>query len=1012
MKRLIFSGGLSLALAVTAVAGPLTGYTNSGTFTSSSRSLVIDATNFVNLGTFDISVSGFTLGQFDFSDVLTYTNRNVMFCDNGFLFNDSPTTSGSIVPSVNFVNQNPGQIYGGAALPQSGNLQLLGSGLSPRIIISATNITSSGILQVGQAGEIQATGDSMNLSHGASIVEGLDQVASGAITGGAVLGPGEFIQYWGTGLDSNNFFVFNLALAGPTTAPSTITNNTLTAISNFNFNVQNATAVAITNIVSPSNIITQVILVGDSLGIVTPYPFFVPITTEISTNGYQEAVVEWSVQLTNVAGGVVSNTLFLTDDLGGLPQLSEVINNTTAGGINLLVPTNYTLLPSFRGVIPTNYMGNVPYSMNLFSNGFGTNGNGIGQITNQYATFEVNLSPVTFQPDSTPGSTFSNVAGRIEITANQTLDLTSSIINAGNYLNLSSPNDYRGSQGAQVVFPFADINLGSTNGQMSISNLVAPYLTRWNGPIQVWSAAWTNLTPATNIVMTSTSTNTNAFMVTNGFHVLMVSSALSPTSPVNVENFSLRSTNVVISDIVAVNQSLLINAQSLTITSNDPAALTPTGELGFFPLQPDDVFSANLPGMMNFTNFGIFETENAAFFQIRQDPDNPTAGDGPWQSVVNAGTIFSGGGDIFWVSNFQNTGFIESSAGPVFVQASTALVTNSAMAAFDGDMSLTSGSLTISNVTLQASGFLDLGASTLLTDLTAPGNNKAGFPINTFSAGDGFSLLTAPATGGLLGTQITSQCRTNAQCENFWAGLPVTLSGALPPTNALPIMANNVPLGQLVLDGGNNKSIYHFEGANFDTITPYAMYVDQISLLDGATNLSPGTSNGFTAFKIDTNVTIFFLDAVAGPTNQDISATLNGAAGGHLVWVSNYVGHFSAFNVTYTNNLAFPNISNPQGQTFAVNRGYVAAYGLPPVPLTPQTIALVIGTTNVNSTPEAAISWYAPAYSTNTLYSRTFSNTSWLVRTNFVQGASSGRVNFLDSMATNHLYKVGVSPSQ
>jgi hypothetical protein len=334
------------------------------------------------------------------------------------------------------------------------------------------------------------------------------------------------------------------------------------------------------------------------------------------------------------------------------------------------------------------------------------------------------------------------------------------------------------------------------------------------------------------------------------------------------------------------------------------------------------------------------------------------------------------------------------------------------MAAFDGDMSLTSGSLTISNATLQSSGFLDLGASTLLSDLTSPGNSKAGFPINTFSAGDGFSLLTAPASGGLLGTQITSQCRTNAQCENFWAGLPVTLSGALPPTNALPIMANNVPLGQLILDGGNNKSIYHFEGANFDTVTPYAMYVDQISLLDGATNLSPGTTNGFTAFKIDTNVTIFFLDAVAGPTNQDISATLNGAAGGHLVWVSNYVGHFSVLNVTYTNNLAFPNIYNPQGQTFAVNRGYVAAYGLPPIPLTPQTIALVIGTTNVSSTPEAAISWYAPAYSTNTLYSRTFSNSSWLVRTNFVQGASSGRVNFLDSMATNHLYKVGVSPSQ
>ena len=69
----------------------------------------------------------------------------------------------------------------------------------------------------------------------------------------------------------------------------------------------------------------------------------------------------------------------------------------------------------------------------------------------------------------------------MEITANQSLDLTGAIINAGNYLNLSSTNHYAGSQGAQVTFPFADISLGSTNGQMSISNLVAPYLTRWNG---------------------------------------------------------------------------------------------------------------------------------------------------------------------------------------------------------------------------------------------------------------------------------------------------------------------------------------------------------------------------------------------------------------------------------------------------------------------------------------------------------------------------------------------------
>ena len=217
--------------------------------------------------------------------------------------------------------------------------------------------------------------------------------------------------------------------------------------------------------------------------------------------------------------------------------------------------------------------------------------------------------------------------------------------------------------------------------------------------------------------MTTSVTNavvTNSFPITNVFTVLMVSSALSPTSSVNIENLSLRSTNVVVSDVLTVNESLLINAQSLTITSNAPGSLTPNGEIDFLPLQPDDLFSANLPGILNFTNFGVLNTENAAFFQVRQDPNNPSAGDGPWQSVVNAGTIVSGGGDIFWANNFQNTGFVLAGTGPIFVTSTTALITNGQMNASAGDMSLSSGSITVSNETLTASGFLNPAATGLL----------------------------------------------------------------------------------------------------------------------------------------------------------------------------------------------------------------------------------------------------------------------------------------------------------
>ena len=184
-------------------------------------------------------------------------------------------------------------------------------------------------------------------------------------------------------------------------------------------------------------------------------------------------------------------------------------------------------------------------------------------------------------------------------------------------------------------------------------------------------------------------------------------------------------------------------------------------------------------------------------------------------------------------------------------------------------------------------------------------------------------------------------------CQNYWAGVPVAF-----PTNVgtpLPTLANNAPIGQLILQGGDNNSDFHFQGVNGDTVNPYAMYVDQI-VMDGATNTN--SAGKFTAFNIDPNVTIYFLKATIGTNSISPALAGQAAGGGQLVWLNNNVGHFSATKVTYAD-----------GQTFAVNSAYVQAYGLPsepPVPLTPQTIQLQIGTTNVNSTPKAAISQVRP----------------------------------------------------
>ena len=47
-------------------------------------------------------------------------------------------------------------------------------------------------------------------------------------------------------------------------------------------------------------------------------------------------------------------------------------------------------------------------------------------------------------------------------------------ISGENYLQLRSPVQFNGSVGAQIFSPYSDINLGVTNGFMTVTNLVEP----------------------------------------------------------------------------------------------------------------------------------------------------------------------------------------------------------------------------------------------------------------------------------------------------------------------------------------------------------------------------------------------------------------------------------------------------------------------------------------------------------------------------------------------------------
>jgi hypothetical protein len=1028
MKRLFLTGFLSLAAAGGAF-GQLTGYTNNGSITSAPQ---IDATNFVNNGSMNFSL-GVSIGSstsigvvnpssppFDFSDVVTFTNRGIMSDDVGWRFDTEPSVSGFAHRAAGFANQNPGQILGGSLSLSAGQgIIIIGVGAgsgSPQIMVSATNISNNGLLDVGPAGLINLAGNVVDLRHGTEFVEGFDQLAgstatTGGLAVGALLDVGVFDNYWGIGAQSNKLTVADFTLPFPITPIHNTTNTTGQAVQQ-EFEIINAAGFAITNQIDGSNNLVQAVLVGDSLGLVTPTVGFEPSGDFGFTSDFEVPIIQWLAVVTNNLGQIITNTLYLEDTLGAVSNLTIVTNTVSLSGVNLLVPTNYAITRTFPGIGTFGALsnGNVPYSTALFANAFaGRN----AASTNQYAALGVQLAPVTAQPDpNLPGQTTSNVTGRLQITADQYLDLTGATISSGNYLGLTATNHYAGSAQANIDFPFADINLGTTNGQLAITNLVQPSIPRFTGPIDCYSARWTNFIQITNVVNGTNGLVTNTFTQTNRFHVLMVSSSLSPTSPVFIGSLALRSTNVTISDLVNVTNSFSLNAQSFTVSSNGPGALSPVGELNLTAV--NDFWSSDAPGLQFMTNSGIISLPNASYFQKRANPNFPTISDAPYQTFLNHGSIASVGGNIIWANYVENTGspaglaLISSSVGPITLQATTAVLTNGEFSAIAGDMALTAGNLTISNHALLASGLLSLSATNLLTDgvpaLNRYGVNVTNLPTNSvatnlWTAGDGFNLFVKPAAGSLLGTTVSNSCPAGLQTENTWAGADL---GPVPGG-----FANNTAVGRLVLNGASSNSVFHFKAAG----AVNALYVDVLDLENGAANRSnQGGTNIWTALNIDTNMTIYFADAVNG--NLDISEKLNGANNGRLQWVSSYAGLYSSTNVTY-----------PDGRTFAFNRPLrtsltidsdgdglvngIDSTPFPEPPPTPSSIGLTIARTGQN----ALISWNAQPFNTNTVLYRTPANTNWGVLTTFVS-STYGRVTVTDTMQTNRLYQVLINPAQ
>ncbi|MBU6411222.1 MAG: hypothetical protein KGR98_12620, partial [Verrucomicrobia bacterium] len=582
-------------------------------------------------------------------------------------------------------------------------------------------------------------------------------------------------------------------------------------------------------------------------------------------------------------------------------------------------------------------------------------------VTNAYTFVNAQIYPTTVATNALSDEESNYLAampGNIQVSGTSNLDLSYAQISGANYLSMQSPNQFDGNQGASIAAPFLNINLGVTNGNLTVSNLAAPLVPDWQGTLQAWNARWLQL--ATNIVITTSNapppaTNityvTNSFTITNDFRVVIVENQATPTSPSEVWDLFLHGTNsIVISDSFNIMHGIYLDGQSLTVTTNAPGSPTPSGELNMQGYSVD--WSSGTPNLLYLTNDG------SIFFT----PFGPNSfgyfgsSSAPYVALVNAGTISDEGSSV-WADDFENGGLFYNGVGNFSLQSETADLSRGSLVA-GGDVTISAGSITASNTFLEADASLTIYPTNSLTD---QGGTNGTWIIGLNSIGNGFNLPILPPSGDLLDTTITLYAPDNKDVTSVWAGQDRGVSNSG--------YSNDEAIGHLILDalGTPPGTLFTFNGASANN----ALYAGRLDLLDNAGDLA----NGYvTALDIASNMVIYYAQAFIN--GVDVSSKLDGYNGGHLRWVSSYTP-LALFRSLTVNPVAKVNVT-PIG-----------------APLN-----------------GVALSWNTVPYATNSVYCST-NLVSWQLFTNFVSTTPNAPANLMlarPAGVANWFYRVVVTP--
>ncbi len=842
---------------------PMTGmatdstYNNTGSIDNNNIPNV-DATNFLNSGTWAIGV----VLPYKTSHTLNYTNTGTMLSSVGWEFDYGPLPLiGGRGWSANFNNNSASatiRAIDGTVRNPPGSQNL---STASYLWVSATNIVNKGLLEADPNGQIVLTGGMVNLSRSQLLING-SLLASGFISGtNFALDQGLFATNWvQTNAPADLPPGIHIPLLNTVTlwdgsiviAPSYgVQNNCST---NYAFGpslfFQPTVSDSLDNTTIPTNEVRQAVFVKTASGGITAQIRFTP--SSMVSNGFQTAAVKLSATLTNpFTLALFTNTVYLVDTLGsetnrGLFVDTNVSSFSLCSG-KVYQPANYivsrtepivsqTGLPAFSagtvgaGKPDASFYKGPPSPPYAFTT-----------VSNTYSAYGVFVDNLATEPAA---AIVTNLPGVIQISADN-LDLTRTWLGAQGGILIQTSN-LVSSSGAIVDCQNLSFYLGATNGFLNLTNMAKKVVSRLRGPVNLWSAVWTNLQP----VMQGTNITTNAI----GFSIFVVdASQLSTVVPVTVQNLVMHSTNNTISDSLTVAQTMLLDGQGLTLL----------GQLSLSNILQDWT-AAQAPNLRYFTNNGALIVPNNAHFG-----DDTAA---PYIEFVNNGTGQSDGGFIvsasqtiasqdIQISNALNFtyGSFSATAGSIEISGAKNFQINQQpyyYSIYSGaDTSFSANTLHLSQSALLAGGSLNFNVTNSLSD---------GGGASSFICFNGFNLSIKPQFGDLLGSTLFSVASgNNAVVDSTWAGEDRGPSGIG--------FINNVALGTLALSAQNYlpqfTPLFVFSG----TTGSNALYVLTLDLSQ-LTTISANLAN---MIQINPGMKIYVSQAVLGFTPPGGQTPLN-----------------------------------------------------------------------------------------------------------------------------------------